>query len=99
MKSEQDIKDREAYGVDAFSRMSRHDKRKVIVSFQNRSMTVLEYIDKVNSMLPRCVTEDKKAVNHVVNMRSLYMKGGIKAIQKYIDLVTSSADVKEDDSH
>lgn len=91
-------KDTETFGVLAFTRMSRNEKRKIIVKFENRNMTVLEYIDKVAKLLPAAVEEEtKKPVNHVINIRSIFLKRGIVGIGEYVELVVNSNAVEKKD--
>jgi len=77
-----------------FSGLSRQQKRHMPVTVINRVMKMTEALDLITQHLPPCMDRNGDRINHYSQLKYLYMKGGLKAINEYIDLVEGTLNIR-----
>lgn len=67
--------------------LTKKQKRSVKVQVGNRTVRALDWIDEQDKKLPVCYGANDLKVNHKGKMRDLFMSGGVKDVNLYIDTV------------
>ena len=65
---------------------SRQMKRHAKVRIKGREVEVIRYLEQMAKRIPLIIDKEGKPIDHVKNLRSVYMIDGYDGVKKYLNL-------------